>query len=81
MGEHLSGYLMPMELAGLLLILLFVVVAVAIMRTWRGGKGKGSHGVRGDRDRPMTEWADEQDFERSQDASEGEGDPEKPTRR
>lgn len=75
---------MPMELAGLLLILVTVVVAVAIMRTWRRGKGKGTHRVRGDQDRPMKEWADEREFERPQsDASEGverEGDPENPTR-
>ena len=70
---HLSGYLMPMELAGLLLILMAVVVAVAIMRTWRGGKGKGTHRLRGDQDRPMTKWADEREFERPQsDATEGE---------
>ena len=68
MGEHLRGYLPPMELAGLLLILLAVVVAVVVMRTWRGGKDKGTHRVRGDRDRPMTEWADEREFERQSDA-------------
>jgi len=65
-GRHLSGYLMHAKLAGLLLMVLAVVVAVAILRGRRCGnvKVKGTHRVLGDRDRPMTEWADEWKFER-----------------
>ena len=71
-----------MELTALLLLFLAVIVAVAFMRMGLGGRGIRK--VRNDRARPMTEWADEREFERPQsDASEGvdrEGDPENPTR-
>ena len=73
---------MPMELVALLLLLLAAIVAVALMR--RGLGGRGIRKVPNDRARPMTEWADEREFDRRQsDGSEGverDRDPENPTR-
>ena len=79
-GVHAFGYLPPMKLILLLVILLAIIGAVAFMRTERGSKG--TRRVRDGRHRPMTEWADEQKVETAPSgaSAEREAEPENPSR-
>ena len=79
-GVHATGYLPPMKLVLLLVVLLAVIGAVAFVRTGRGSRG--TRRAVDDRHRPMTEWADEREVDTPPSGAsvEQEAEPENPSR-